>query len=79
VTRPDAEVILVAPIGEVVTAFAARPRMVRDFVGGEASGREAPLRQFEQAAVSSPGMTNSPRAARVRSGTGFDGELVSDR
>ncbi len=34
----DADVILVAPVGEVVAALLARPRMIADLVGGQAPG-----------------------------------------
>src|SRR5208283_2310668 len=44
----DPDIILIAPIGEVVSAFGAWPRMVRDLVGREAVRDEPVLRHLEQ-------------------------------
>ena len=44
----DAEIILVAPIGEVVPALGAGAGVVGDFVGREAGPSEAVLRRLEK-------------------------------
>src|ERR1700730_1356060 len=44
----DADVILVAPIGQVMLALGAGPRMIGDLVGRAAVHREPVLRRLEQ-------------------------------
>ena len=47
----DAEIILIAPIDEIVPAFLARARMIGDFVSRQARGGEGVLRRLVKRAL----------------------------
>src|SRR5690606_29257850 len=76
--RADAEVIAVAPVGEVVTALGARSGVVADLVGGQAKARGLLGRGLVQAGRVVLGREDEG-AARMLGGearAGLDGELV---
>ena len=64
--RPDADVIVIAPVGEVMPAFGARSRVIGNFIGRQSGIPQNILRQLIHRAASSSGaVSGSPRAARV--------------
>src|SRR5205823_11447176 len=44
----DAEIVLVAPVSQVVPTFGAGPGVVGDFIGRHPGSKEPPLGNFEQ-------------------------------
>src|SRR5581483_6229923 len=69
---------LVAPIGEVVAAFAAGAGMVGNLVGGQAGGGESPLGPFEQRGgkVLVGQSQLAARGAGGKGGAGLDRQLI---
>src|SRR5579859_3654869 len=75
---PDAEIVAVAPIDEIVPALAARPRVVRDFIVGEAAACEALARRLvERAREIVVGQYEiAARMCRGKGGAGLDRQLI---
>src|SRR6185437_11337716 len=74
----DAEIILIAPIDEVVPAFLPRPRVIGDLVGRQAGGGEGLLRCFVKRALRLVIRQTeiAARESRRESRAGLDGELI---
>src|ERR1700756_157554 len=74
----DADVVLVAPIGEIVPAFSTRPSMVRYFVSRQPASREVVLSHLVQRRCAFLiGQSNFAQPfLRRESGAGLDRQLI---
>ena len=76
--RPDADVILIPPIDQIMAAGSPRPGVVGDFVGGQAGGREPRLGELEHRRRLVLGRQGEGAARMVgeEARAALDGELI---